>query len=90
MQLEFDELMAEAMLSDNEADLEWDLATAQATARAAAPVMSELDQARERFGDALATLKEGESPAPYVENFLPAVLPALKIATRLIGRGRIV
>ena len=40
--------------------------------------------------DELENLKEGENPAPHVENFLPAVLPALRIATRLIGRPRVV
>ena len=46
--------------------------------------------ARARFVQELEGLKEGESAAPYVENFLPAVLPAVRIATRLIGRPKIV
>jgi hypothetical protein len=90
MQLEFDEMFAQAMLSDNEGDMELQLARASAGANGAAPVFADLDEARERLGDDLANLKEGENPAPYLENFLPAVLPALKIATRLIGRPRVV
>jgi hypothetical protein len=91
MQLEFDELFAEAMLSEDEGDFELGIARAGAASNGAAmPVFTELDQARERLTHELANLKEGENPAPYVENFLPAVLPALRIATRLIGRPRIV
>ncbi len=91
MQLEFDQLMAEAMLADDETEMELEMARMRAAANGAAPpVFTTLDEARERFMRELETLKEGENPAPYVENFLPAVLPALKIATRLIGRPRVV
>jgi hypothetical protein len=53
-------------------------------------VFTNLDQARERFINDLQRLKEGENPAPYIENFLPAVLPVLRIAIRLIGRPKVV
>ena len=53
-------------------------------------MFADLEDARERFAQELEELKEGESPAPYVENFLPAMLPALRIAIRLIGRPKIV
>ena len=91
MQLEFDELVAEALLSDDEVGFELEVAKARmATNGSAIPVVADLDQARERLMDALENLKEGESAAPHVENFLPAVLPALRIATRIIGRPRVV
>ena len=91
LQLEFDTLVAEAMLSDSEADFELETARARAALNVPAePVFANLDEARERLAHELENLKEGENPAPYVENFLPAVLPALKIATRLIGRPRVV
>jgi hypothetical protein len=90
MQLEFDGLMAEAMLSDDEVAFELEAARARTASSVAAPVFTDLDQARERLMHDLDNLKEGENPAPYVENFLPAVLPALRIATRLIGRPRVV
>ena len=91
MQLEFDELIAEAMLSEDDLELELQLARANAISSVGAtPLFTDLDQARERFIHALENLKEGENPAPHVEKFLPAVLPALRIATRLIGRPRVV
>ena len=54
------------------------------------PVFTNLDQARERFVNDLQQLKEGENPAPYIENYLQAVLAALRIAIRLIGRPKVV
>ena len=52
---------------------------------------ADLDQARERFTEELENLKEGENPAPYIENFLPAVLPALRTSRySLIGRHKVV
>lgn len=89
MQLEFDDLVAEALLSEDE--FEWELTQARANETGEAPpVFAELDQARETFIQSLGTLKEGESAAPHIQGFIPAVLPALKIATKLIGRPRVV
>ena len=42
-------------------------------------------QARERFINELQGLKEGEDPAPHIQNFLPAILPALKLGIRFRG-----
>jgi hypothetical protein len=89
LQLELDEFLAEAMLSDDEVELELELARISSHA-AATSVLADLDRARERFAQELDQLKEGESPAPYVENFLPALLPALRVTMRLIGRPRVV
>jgi len=91
MQLELDQLMAEAMLSEDEVEMELEIARVRAASNVSAPpVFTNLDDARERFIHELENLKEGENPAPHVENFLPAVLPAVRIAMRLIGRGRVV
>ena len=92
MQLEFDRQVAEAMLESDESAFELELARTRASSngQAARPVFTDLDQARQQLMFELENLKEGESPAPYVENFLPAVLPAVSIATKLIGRARVV
>uniref|UniRef100_A0A831TXT9 Uncharacterized protein n=1 Tax=Geobacter metallireducens TaxID=28232 RepID=A0A831TXT9_GEOME len=52
--------------------------------------LPELDRARERFTENLRGLREGEDPTPHVENFVPAILPALKIGIRLVGRKKVV
>jgi hypothetical protein len=92
MQLEFDRQVAEAMLESDESAFELELARTRASSngQAARPVFTDLDQARQQLMFELENLKEGESPAPYVENFLPAVLPAVNVAMKLIGRARVV
>ncbi len=74
-------------------ELEQDLFLAEAaTAAARSPVSSleNLDAARERFIAELASLPEGGDPTPLVENFLPAILPALRLGLKIIGRPRVV
>ena len=90
MQTKFDEQIAEALLADDVQELELEIARARSAPIASSPVFTNLDEARERFINNLQNLKEGESPAPLVENFLPAVLPAVRIAIRLIGRPKVV
>ena len=91
MQQEFDEQIAEALLAQDEVELNLEVARLQSSSSAAAiPVFANLDDARDRFIQELENLKPGESPEPYVQNFLPAVLPALRLGMRLIGRPRVV
>ncbi len=89
-QQELDERFASALLAHDEVELEMESAQAQMAAADAVPVFAELDDAREHFIQRLADLKDGEDPAPALENFLPAVLPALKLGVRLAGRQRVV
>ncbi len=84
-------MLSEALLGDDEADVELEAARAYTSASGpGSPVFADLDAARERFVHELEGLRDGENAAPYVENFLPALLPALRIAVRLIGRPRVV
>ena len=90
IQQEFDLGIAEALLAEDEAELELEIAQMRSASAPAAPAFANLDDARERFIQDLENLKPGESPEPYVQNFLPAVLPALRIGIRLMGRGKVV
>ena len=91
LQQEFDEQIAQMMLAQDEVELDMEVAQIRTSADAAAvPAFAELDDAREQFIQELEDLKEGESAEPYIQNFLPAVLPALRIGIRLIGRPRVV
>ena len=91
MQTEFDQQIAEALLAQDEAELDMEVARLRSSSSAdAAPVFTNLDDARDRFIQELDNLKPGESPEPYVQNFLPAVLPALRLGMRLIGRPRVI
>jgi hypothetical protein len=91
MQQEFDEQIAGAVLAQDEVELAMEVARVRSgSATAAPPVFANLDEARDRFIQELDNLKAGESPEPYVQNFLPAVLPALRLGIRLIGRPRVI
>lgn len=50
----------------------------------------DLDQARTRFATQIVSLSKGEDPTPVIQQFLPAILAAARIAIRLIGRERVV
>ena len=54
------------------------------------PSANELDAARIRLVNELAALRDGESAAPAFENFLPAILPVLRLGITIVGRGRVV
>ena len=49
--------------------------------------LAELDAARERF---MRELAESEDPRPAVENFIPAIIAALRLGVNVIGRARVV
>jgi hypothetical protein len=91
VQQEFDQGIAEAFLAEGETELELEVARMQSISAApASPVFANLDDARDRFIQELGDLRPGESPEPAVQNFLPAVLPALRLGIRLIGRPKVV
>lgn len=83
-QQEFDQQLANLFLAANEVEMELEVARVSNEARRqTVPVFSDLDDARERFINELQQLKEGEDPTPYIQNFLPALLPALRLGVRL-------
>jgi hypothetical protein len=91
MQFEFDERLAEVLLAQDEAALELEMGRAMSVYGAAErPVFADLDRARERLIQDLGSLREGESPEPHIQNFLPAVLPALKLGIKAFGRKRLI
>ncbi|MEU0646044.1 hypothetical protein [Streptomyces umbrinus] len=75
--------------SEQEQDLY--LAEASVSSAASAPLpLAALDAARTRFVDGMKRLDESADPTPLVENFLPAILPALRLGLRIAGRPRVV
>ncbi len=53
-------------------------------------VVGELEVARERFVRELSGLEDGQDPTPQVEEFVAAILPALRIGIKVVGRKRVV
>lgn len=56
----------------------------------AAGTWRRLQRARSRFAKRVVSLPPGADPAPVVEEFVPAILAALKLGIRVIGRQRVV
>jgi hypothetical protein len=91
IQLAFDAEATSLLFAASE--LEQDLFLAEAgtaAAQSSASSLEELDTARERFSSELARLPDGADPTPLVENFLPAILPALRLGLKIAGRPRVV
>jgi hypothetical protein len=52
--------------------------------------LRDLVRARRRFCHRMSGLQEGEDPGPVVQEFVPAILAALKLGIRIVGRPRVV
>jgi hypothetical protein len=91
IQLEFNRHVANLVFAQDQT--EQDLEVAEALTEQQAPdvyPVAELDRAREQFVESLGRLQDGEDPGPHVQQFIPAILPALKIGINLVGRKRVV
>ena len=86
---EFDsEVAAVAVAPPGEAeDLIGDI---RAHAARESSVLEDLDAARSRFVAEFETLEDGQDATPLIQEFLPAILPALRLGIRLAGRPRVV
>lgn len=91
IQQEFHQQIANLLFAQSPVEQELEVTKALARSQAAAPdFLAELDGARSKFVDQLTRLRDGEDATPAVEQFIPAILPALKIGIRLAGRKRVV
>jgi hypothetical protein len=52
--------------------------------------LEQLATARARFMDRVRSARDGEDLGPAMDQFVPAILPALRLGLRLIGRTRVV
>jgi len=91
IQHEFNQQVATLLFAPTETEQDLEVAHIEAERQGSEtyPLM-EMDQARDQLVERLQQMKEGEDPSPHVENFIPAILPALKLGIRLIGRKRVV
>ena len=91
VQQELDHQIASLLFASDEVEMELEVARARdAGARPASSPYTDLEEARERFISQLQELEEGEDPTPHIQNFLPAVIPIVKLGMKFIGRERVV
>jgi hypothetical protein len=89
---EFDAAVASLLLARDETEGQAFLAEAAAETPQETDVsaIGEADAARERFVAQFSQLAAGENAGPVVQQFIPAILPVLRIALTVVGRQRVV
>jgi len=89
IQNEFNQQIANLLFAQSEVEQELEVARALSGSGSAGAArlhpVAELERARERFVEGIENLREGEDPTPQVDNFIPAILPALKLASKFVG-----
>jgi hypothetical protein len=88
----FDAALAEAMVAEEESLLELEALTGTEDREepAESRELELLAEARGTLMDTLAQAPDGENLAPAVEQFVPALLGALRVGINLVGRPRVV
>ena len=88
---EFDAALAEAIVTDPAGEMEQEaFADAGETESAGSQQLLYLAEARGELIDRLAAAEPGENLAPAIEQFVPALLGALRLGVQLIGRPKVV
>jgi hypothetical protein len=99
VQTELDNHIAQLMFSENESkasDLVMNYEQSDANLQreeeyeSVTAQVPSIGDARERFIRELKDLRDGESPQPAIERFLPAIIPIAKIALSVVGRDRVI
>ncbi|NYT02121.1 MAG: hypothetical protein GKC10_05125, partial [Methanosarcinales archaeon] len=91
IQQEFDQQIANLLFAPDVVEQELEVAQILTEAQTASDSsLDELRSARDEFVEGISQLKEGEDPTPYMEQFVPAILPALRLGIRLVGRPKVV
>ena len=88
---EFDTAVATLFFSRDESEAEAFLNEAQETVPEAETAgLAELQDGRERFVAQFSQLQTGEAAGPAVQQFIPAILPLLRVGMKIVGRQRVV
>ena len=91
IQREFDARVASLFFARDEADREVISGEAtMETLESGEDRVATLDAARETFANEVTHLQRGQDPTAQLENFLPAVMAALRVGISVIGRQRVV
>src|SRR5204863_8796376 len=86
----FDEALAEAMFGEWATHPEYEQLEGTEAEAADGRELETLAEARRALLDQIRSAKDDEDLGPAVEQFVPAILGALRIGIRLVGRPRVV
>lgn len=87
----FDAALAEAMVADPEAELEMEfLADRDSEGEVEGRELEALAEARTALIDRLRSADDNENLGPAVEQFVPALLGALRLGINIVGRPKVV
>jgi hypothetical protein len=88
----FDAALAEALSTDETVAAEYEAFSGEGEGEGVqgSLELEALAEARGRLIDAIQNAKDGEDLTPAVEQFVPALLAALRIGIRIVGRPRVV
>jgi len=90
IQYEFNYFFANLVLSDSEEQQNQILNEALVSNEDSNNVLNDVEKARNEFVTGLSQLEEGEDPTELVENFLPAIIPLVKLGLKFYGRPKLV
>ena len=91
IQQEYDLLVAQLVYADDEVEQEAMLAEVLAESeQPAADPLREFERARAYFIQEIMQLEDEQEPSALLENFLPALLPVLKLGFKFVGRDKVV
>lgn len=94
VQFEFDIQAAQLLFAADEAEMEEFTTESVGASQEYSDPPGDMYKARERLIAELSALRQGESPAPAIQNFLPvamlALRPIAKVALSIIGRDKVV
>lgn len=91
IQNEFDIQIANLLLSNTDVERELSISEYEQMIEGPSPNnLNELEQARTHFIDQVTKLKDDENPTELIENFIPAILAAVRIGIKIIGRKKVV
>ena len=81
--------LAQLVMAESEREQDLILAETTFNEQGMEALVAEANRAREQFIRQVPNLEEGENPGPIVEQFIPALLPIIKLGIRIVGKKRV-
>ena len=90
IQRELDTLLTGYLLQGEDFERQGHIEEFLSATESSSDALASLEHGRDQFVQRIAAMQEGEDPSPAVQQFLPAILPALKVGINVVGRPKVV